>query len=122
MQVMGVQYSYSGPLPPPEVLEHFERIVPGGAARIFTQFESQTAHRQLIEKRVINSNSFVQIFGSVSALLLGLLAIGGGLYLVHEGKSLEGFGAFFTCLASLVGVYVIGKRAQARERKTKQGS
>lgn len=70
--------------------------------------------------RVISSNTFVQVFGAISALLLGLLAIGGGLFLVHEGKSLEGFGAFFTGLAALVGVYVYGKKSQADERKAKR--
>lgn len=119
---MGVQYSYSGPLPPPEVLERFDRIVPGGAERIFKQFETQSAHRQKIESKVVASNAFVQIFGAISAFLLGLLAIGGGLYLVHEGRSIVGFGAFFMALASLVGVYVYGKKSQARERKAKQGS
>ena len=119
-QVMGVQVSYSGPLPPPEILEHFDRIVPGGAERIFAQFESQSARRQKIEVRVINSNTFVQIFGAVSALILGTIAIGGGLYLVHEGKSLGGFGAFFAGLASLVGVYIYGKKSQVDERKAKR--
>jgi hypothetical protein len=90
------------------------------AERIFAQFESQSAHRQRLETRVINSNSFVQIFGAVSALILGILAIGGGLFLVHEGKSIEGFSAFFTGLASLIGVYVYGKKSQSDERKAKQ--
>ncbi len=115
----GVQVSYSGPLPPPEVLAKFDQVVPGGAERILAQFEAQRARRQRIELRAINSNTFVQIFGAISALLLGLLAIGGGLFLVHEGKSLEGFGAFFTGLAALVGVYIYGKKSQADERKAK---
>jgi uncharacterized membrane protein len=117
----GTQYSYSGPLPHPEILEHYDRIVPGGAERIFAQFESQSLHRQKIEASVVRSNSFVQIFGAISALLLGAVAIGGGLYLVYLGKSLEGFGAFFTGLSSLVGVYVYGKISQTAERKAKQG-
>lgn len=116
----GVQVSYSGPLPPPEVLAKFDQVVPGGAERILAQFEAQRTHRQRIELKVINSNTFVQVFGAISALLLGLLAIGGGLFLVHEGKSLEGFGAFFTGLAALVGVYVYGKKSQADERKAKR--
>jgi uncharacterized membrane protein len=118
---MGTQYTYSGPLPHPEILEHYDRIVPGGAERIFAQFESQSLHRQRIEYRVIRSNSFVQIFGAISALILGLAAIGGGLFLVYKGKSIEGFGAFFTGLASLVGVYIYGKVSQSSERKSKQG-
>lgn len=119
--MMGTQYTYSGPLPHPEILEHYDRIVPGGAERIFAQFESQALHRQRIESRVIRSNSFVQIFGAISALILGLAAIGGGLFLVYAGKSIEGFGAFFSGLASLVGVYIYGKVSQSGERKAKQG-
>jgi len=100
-------------------LAKFDQVVPGGAERILAQFEAQRAHRQKIELRVIHSNTFVQIFRAISALLLGALAIGGGLFLVHEGKSLEGFGAFFTGLAALVGVYIYGKKSQADERKAK---
>jgi uncharacterized membrane protein len=118
--ITGIQYTYSGPLPHPEILEHYDRIVPGGAERIFTQFESQAKHRQSIESRVIRSNSFAQIFGAISAFILGLLAIGGGLFLVYVGKSLEGFGVFFTGLSSLVGVYIYGKKTQGEERKSKQ--
>ena len=112
--------SYSGPLPHPGILEQYNRIVPNGAERIFAQFESQSAHRQKIESKVIASNTFCQVLGAASGLILGLLAIGGGLYLVHEGKGLEGFGAFFTALASLVGVYVYGKKSQSAERKGKR--
>lgn len=121
-EITGVQYSYSGPLPPPEILEHYDRIVPHGAERIFAQFESQSAHRRKVESQIVNSDVFVQVFGAVSALLLGILALGGGLFLVHEGKSVEGFGAFFAGLASLVGVYIYGKKSQASERKEKQES
>jgi uncharacterized membrane protein len=70
-EVSSVQYSYSGPLPHPDILQQYDRIVPNGAERIFAQFESQSAHRRMIEAKVINSNSFVQIFGAISALLLG---------------------------------------------------
>lgn len=96
--------------------------MPGGAERIFRQFESFSAHRQRMESRVIISSSFAQIYGAISASILGALAIGGGLFLVHEGKSLAGFGAFFLGLSSLVGVYIIGKTSQSRELKGKQDS
>lgn len=119
--VTRVQYSeHSGPLPPPALLEDYERIVPGGAERIFAQFELQSAHRQYIEKKVIDSNTFVQRFGALAAFVLGLVAIGGGLWLVYLGKSITGFGAFFGGLSSLIGVYIYGKVSQANERKAKQ--
>lgn len=42
---------WQGPLPPPEALEEFERIVPGSAARIIKQFEDEAAHRRVLEDR-----------------------------------------------------------------------
>jgi uncharacterized membrane protein len=112
---MAVRYEYSGPLPHPEILEHYDRIVPQGAERIFRQFEAQSEHRHKIESRVIRANTFVQIFGAIAAFIIGLTAIAGGLYLVYVGKGLEGFGAFFGGLASLVGVYFYGKKKQTED-------
>ena len=111
--------THAGPLPHPAILAEYERVVPGGAERIFRQFEAQAAHRQQMEATVIRSNSFVQVFGSVSAFLLGLIGVGGGLFLVSQGRSIEGFAAFLAALASLVGVYVYGKKSQSAEMRRK---
>lgn len=43
--------SYSGPLPPPDILEGYDRAVPGSAERILARLEGQTTHRQAMEKR-----------------------------------------------------------------------
>lgn len=115
----GVQISYSGPLPPPEILEKYERLVPGSAERLFQQFEQQTAHRHTVELRVIKSNTLCQVLGSISALLLSLLALGGGLFLVHEGQSIAGLAALLGALASLVAIFIYGRRDQDHERSSK---
>ena len=107
--------AHAGPLPHPAILEAYERIVPGGAERIFKQFEAQSAHRQAMELTVLRSNSFVQIFGAVSAFLLGMVGIAGGLYLVLQGRNVEGLSAFLAALASLLGIYVYGRKTQAAE-------
>lgn len=41
---------YSGPLPPPEMLKEYAEACPGGAERIMAAFESETAHRQEMQK------------------------------------------------------------------------
>ncbi len=41
---------WSGPLPPPAALEHFERIIPDGAARILSMAEAEQAHRMTLEQ------------------------------------------------------------------------
>ena len=119
-EVTSLQYSYSGPLPHPEILERYEKAVPGSAERILAQFESQSLHRQEIELRVVKSDTFAQIFGLICGFILGLIALGGGLVIVYMGKSIAGLAAFFFALASFVGVYIYGKRSQTAELKSKQ--
>jgi hypothetical protein len=41
----------SGPLPPPQVLEHYERVLPGSAQRLLTMAEEQSRHRMRQESR-----------------------------------------------------------------------
>lgn len=119
-EISTLEYSFSGPLPPPEILEKYEKAFPGSAKRIFDQFESQSDHRRKVEWRVVKSDTFAQIFGLVSGFILGMIALGGGLVLVYLGRSITGFSAFFLALASFVGVYIYGKHSQMAELKSKQ--
>lgn len=109
----------TGFLPLPAILEQYDRIVENGAERIFAQFEAQAVHHRKTESRETHCKIFVQIFGAISLLLLAVLAIGVGCYLVARGKSLEGFGPFFTGLAALVAHISLTKN-QSDERNAKQ--
>jgi uncharacterized membrane protein len=44
-----VTQQFSGPIPPPEMLERFERVVPGSATMIVDQAREQTGHRMGLE-------------------------------------------------------------------------
>ena len=41
--------SFSGPIPPPTVLEGYERIIPGAAERILAMAEADAKHQRDIE-------------------------------------------------------------------------
>ena len=115
-----VEFStYSGPLPHPDILRQFDDVLPGSAERIFSQFEAQSAHRRSLEATVIASGAFSQKLGTVSGLLIGVMGVGGGLWLAHDGKSLEGLSTSFTTLAVLVGTYLYQRRKQDTERADK---
>lgn len=43
--------SFSGPIPAPEDLEHYDRICPGFADRILKMAEAQAANRQVLERK-----------------------------------------------------------------------
>lgn len=44
-----VQGHYSGPLPPPAHLEHYEHVLPGAAERIFNMTETEQRQRHSFE-------------------------------------------------------------------------
>ena len=65
---------FSGPLPHPDILEHYDRIVPGAAERILTKFEKQTDHRIKIEEQVISIASWKEILGIVFGFIIAMTA------------------------------------------------
>lgn len=75
-------FGFAGPLPPPEVLQGYNGAFVGCAERIVAMAERQSAHRQEIEKMVIESNCRAQSRGQWFAFVLALVVIGGGVYLL----------------------------------------
>lgn len=99
------QRSFSGPLPPPEMLVRYNDALPDGADRIVKMAEDQSAHRRTMESRG-------QIFG----FTLALVAIVGGIVLIADGKSAEGLVPLVSALAVLVGLFIYG---EVRGRSTR---
>ncbi|HLG16488.1 MAG TPA: DUF2335 domain-containing protein [Blastocatellia bacterium] len=110
---------YEAPLPPPGMMEHYERILPGSADRIVTMAEKQSAHRQDIESRVITSNIGNERLGQIFAFILGLIGLIGSIVLASLGRISIGLIMFLAILVSLVAVFIVGRYAQSRERETK---
>lgn len=110
---------FSGPLPPTELLARYDDVIPGGAERILAMAEHQSAHRESLEAQVVAGNISSQKAGSAYAFVLSLVAIAGGVWLIHEGKSVFGLTTILSDLAVLAGVFVYSRRQQSRERVQK---
>ena len=70
--VQAIKEEFSGPIPHPDIIEKYERILPGSADRIITMAEKQAAHRQSMEKKMIESESRDGLLGIIFAFLLGM--------------------------------------------------
>ena len=114
-----VSASFEGPLPPPTVLADYDKVFQGCAERIVAMAESQSAHRQELEKTVVSGNVAAERRGQNYAFILGSLAITSGVVLIYLDKNVEGLTAILVTLATLAGVFVYGKRQQAQERTRK---
>ena len=114
-----IEIKYDAPLPPPHMLREFEEILPGAADRIFSLMESQTHHRQGMEKTKQTSDIGSAYRGQIIGGILALIAIVAGFILIYKGKSAPGTIVFITTCASIVGIFLVGRLSQKKERHEK---
>lgn len=85
------ELSYSGPLPLPGHLQQYESICPGAADRIIKQAESQTEHRQFLEKAVVASNIFSEKLGMILNFIISSGIVIGGFFIVISNHGTSGY-------------------------------
>jgi len=110
---------FSGPLPPPQLLKGYEEICSGAANRIIKMAESQSKHRQTLEKSVITSNIENEKIGMWMTFSLTILLMGFGIYLLINDKNIIAFLAIFGPVIFHAGNYVYNKK---REEKVPEKS
>jgi len=103
---------FSGPIPPPEILDKYNSIIPNGAERIMSMAERQSAHRITQEAKVISASSRDSFLGIVSGLIISIGAFiiaGFGFYWGHPAA------AATICtvdLSAIVGVFIYGTKSK----------
>ncbi len=107
---------FSGPLPPPQILSEYERIVPGSAAKIIEMAVSQSEHRKSLEAKVIGSNVLNSKLGLWFGLIIGLAGISGSVVLGVFGRQWSSGFLGAGTLVSLVSVFVYGSQQRKKER------
>jgi uncharacterized membrane protein len=117
MAIQVTAQSSSGPLPHPAILAQYNEIVPGAAERIIAMAEVQTQHRQQLEKAVIESDIRNSRLGLHYGLIIGLVAVLGGVACIVMGHEVGGSIVGGTGLTGLVGVFVYGSRQKQKERE-----
>jgi uncharacterized membrane protein len=110
---------FSGPLPPPQMLEKYDQVSPGAAAIIIAMVQKQQEHRMSLEKQVIDSDvsrSRQGLYaGWSTAVLFALCAT----YLVSIGKSIEGTVLGTSIIVALVSIFVRGSTERSKEREVR---
>lgn len=80
-------------MPPPAALEHFERILPGSAERLFRMVEQEQTHRHELERKAQDSEKEESRLGQGFGMIAVLAAIIGGIISVaiHAPWQATGF-------------------------------
>ena len=117
---------FSGPTPPPEIVERYEAVQPGSWDRILTMAEKGQAHQHEMERKAMAANSFVargEVWISLAGLLFAFLLAGGGIFggvqLMLAGYTWQSVSAFVAGLTPLIGTFIIERRQRRSESKRK---
>ena len=112
--------TFSGPLPPPQLLSQYNDVVPNGAERLMKMAEAQQAHRQDLEKTVVHGNVESEKRGQWMGLSISLVVIAAGTYLAATGHAITGGVFVGVDVVALASVFVFGKHVQRRELDKKK--
>lgn len=123
-EIKAIISEFSGPLPPPSIIQGYENVIPGAAERILAMAEKQSEHRQLMERTMIQSDSRDSLLGIIAALILGagclvtscVIAIS-----VPQNAGAICSAAFgITGIGSIVGPFLkINKKDSSKDEKSK---
>lgn len=100
--------TFSGPLPPPDLLAEYDQVLPGLADRIVAMAEKEGDSRRALQSRAMRLSEL----GLFSAFTIPMSALLGGFFLVLNDKSAEGMSIVIGAVASLLAVYFGRDRAK----------
>ena len=108
----GVKVFSADKLPPPEVLQEYERIIPGITKLLLEIGDKQMRLKHDIEKRAMNINSLKSFAGLIFGFLIGIFGMGGGFYLTFKGYNVIGIIFTSSTLVTLVMTFIYGSQSK----------
>ena len=119
-RVMASSYQFMGPIPSPQVLAHYEAVIPGLADRLINRFEKQSDHRMTMESSVTKSDAQRANGGLIAGFIIAFVTITSSTYCIMHGHEWSGTILGSGTLASLVGTFVYGSNSRRQERIERQ--
>ena len=108
---MQISEHFSGPIPHPKHLEHYEEICPGSADRIISMAENQLAHNQRMDTSMLKSDSDYRKLGLLAGWAIFAMLIICALIIALNTDNSVIVGIFLSA-ATLSGVaaFINGKK------------
>lgn len=110
---------FRGPLPPPDMLDRYERICPGFSERSLKMVEQQSLSRQTIEKMVLDGKIKHEAQGQWMAFVLAIAFLGIGAYSLYLHEVGVGVGVWAFDMVSILGMFIY--RQHREEKRAAQG-
>lgn len=120
---LSASFQFTGPLPPPGILEQYERIQPGTADRIIKMAEAEQRHRQTMQEKLIDCQvldvkqaRFERRLGQFFGFGIGVVSILAGSVTAVMGAPIAGGLIGSTGVIGLVSVFVTGRRSLPKDQ------
>jgi len=117
-----IAQSFEGPIPHPEILAVYNQIIPDGADRILKLAESETAHRQAMEKKAVNAEieglkneALDTRRGQIFGLIIGVTTVISGTVCAVYGASIPAVFIGTSGVVGLVSAFIIGRRKNVHQ-------
>ena len=110
MEIMARKEEYSGPIPHPDHLEKYEKILSGSANRILGMAENQSTHRQNIENKLLEAETNYKNKGQNFGFIISIICIVGGIVMLFFGKNLQGFITLIGAVSMLISAFLYGNK------------
>ena len=110
MNIVAKKEEYSGPIPHPDHLEKYEKILSGSANRILGMAENQSIHRQNIENKLLEAEIKYKNKGQNFGFIISIICIVGGIVMLFFGKNLQGFITLIGTVGVLISTFLYGNK------------
>lgn len=111
--------TFSGPIPPPELLRGYEDILPGAADRIISMTEKQLDHRTSMESTIVNRTLTQKNTGMIFGFLIVLCILGIVVLLIFEGYITLAAILGTTTLLGVASIFVLGAKPNRPDKLDK---
>lgn len=114
IQVMFAE-GYSGPIPPPDILKDYSKVLPGAPDRIIKMAENEADHRHEMDRKEHSERTLGQWF----AIILTLAALLVVCYAIKNGETIVASILAGTTIIALAVVFITGKFEKSQEPRIK---
>lgn len=101
---------FSGPLPSPEILKEYNKILPDAAERIFKMAEKAQDHYEITERKIVDLEIKKVSRGQILAFLIAITGIAGAVVCAFLGQIAIGSIIGGATLISIIPHFITGKR------------
>lgn len=115
-----IQQEYSGPIPPPAMMEAYKRVDESMPRDIVEMSKDNLRHIHHIEKVEVYTESITSILGVLCGFGIGLFVVYEGAQVAISGHPVTGTLLAGGGLSTLVGTFIYGTRSLKRIAKEQE--